>query len=215
MAQLASQLPPGQQQQYTGDSAEPAGAQPVDAQAGVGRQNQPDSWASEDMIHEGEARAVHPPAEHAEADAERGQAAAAELQPQAPEAEQTPASAASEEPGQEDAPGKSTDIQEGGPGQAAEPLQATASVTSEEPGEAGSRQQVPQRSSVAGGVTAQSTKVSDAKGHEGGQQDETEQDGTADAAGEALGAQLEAAAEAADHGQLWSSHAAVNGLNFP
>ena len=140
---------------------------------------------------------MHPPAGHAEADAQPGQAAAAELQPQAPETEQAPASVTSK-----DVPGEAASSQEGGPGQAAEPQQATASVTSEGPGEAGSSQQAPQRSSIAGGVTAQGTKVADTHGHERHQQDETEQDGTANAAGEALGAQLEAAAEAADRGKL-------------
>ena len=155
---------------------------------------------------------MHPPAEHAEADAEPGQAAATQLQPQAPETEteQATASVTFEEPGQED----TADSQEGGPGKAAEPQQATASVTSEEPGEAGGSRQASQRSNIAGGVTAQGTKRPHIRGDEGGQQDETEQDGDADAAGEPLGTQLEAVAEAADHGQLWPSHAAVNRLIF-
>lgn len=200
VAQLASQLPPGQQQQYTGASAEAVNAQPVDAQAGVGSQAQPGSGASEETIQNAEAQAVHPPAEHAEADAEPGQAAAAQLQPQAPGTEQATASVTSEEFGQEDAPGSEAGSQEGGPGKVDEPQQATASVLAEEPVEAGSSQQAPQRPSIAGGVTAQGTKVADTQGNEGDQSDETEQGGAADAAGEALGAQLEAAAEAADHG---------------
>ena len=207
MAQLASQLPPGQQQQYTGASAEPVSALPVDAQAGVGSQDQPSSWASEDTIYEAEARAVHPPAEHAEADAESGQVAAAQLQPQAPQMEEAAASDASEEPGPEDTPGTAASSQEGGLGEAAEPQQATASVTSEEPGEAGSSQQAPQRSNIAESVTAQGTRVAGNQGSEGDQQVETDQDGTAGAAGEALGAHLEAVGIMGD--------AARDGTNVP